>query len=43
MINRTMRRVLAGSAVILGAACAIDAHAQSDLTIYGRLNVGIVN
>jgi predicted porin len=43
MMNRTMRRALIGSVLILGTACAIDAQAQSDLTIYGRLNVGIVN
>jgi len=42
MIDRTMQRALITSAVILGAACAIDAQAQSDVTVYGRLNVGVV-
>ena len=43
MMNRTIRRTLIGSAVILGAVCAIDAQAQSDITVYGRLNIGVVN
>lgn len=43
MINRKMPRALIGICAVIAAVVVSDADAQSDLTVYGRLNIGVVD
>lgn len=43
MLNRKMLPALIGIGAVIAAVGAMDAQAQSDVTVYGRLNIGVVN